>query len=324
MTRLLRDNLSVGVAEYQDIGKTRGFHARCFTGGRHCARPCVWWFPPYRPQQSRHQRPHSAEFAEEAPSSRSSSRSREECYAMSRQRGFDHDIDEWFQSIADQPGRQDLALKQDPALRQRTGGGCPPRSANKRRAWALPWRVPARSFLRPVFRRYAKPQTRLPQEQNRRDGDLPGYDRQRASRPGVRPSASAPAGTGRDGGCDGYAGRREAGAHPVGNFGPVIGGFLRLPADPRILMVPVGLALIAIDVPLMRSLRDLLLACDGLVYRRARAQRRDLRRSSHPGRRPRAGRNDRRFRFRSFFFAPTLRNFRRTAAVLQREVAFVR
>jgi hypothetical protein len=25
----------------------------------------------------------------------------EECYAMSRQRGFDHDIDEWFQSIAD-------------------------------------------------------------------------------------------------------------------------------------------------------------------------------------------------------------------------------
>ena len=25
----------------------------------------------------------------------------EQCYAMSRERGFDHDIDEWFQSIAD-------------------------------------------------------------------------------------------------------------------------------------------------------------------------------------------------------------------------------
>ncbi len=25
----------------------------------------------------------------------------EACYAMSRQRGFDHDIDEWFQSISD-------------------------------------------------------------------------------------------------------------------------------------------------------------------------------------------------------------------------------
>ena len=25
----------------------------------------------------------------------------EECYAMSRQRGFDHDTDEWLQSIAD-------------------------------------------------------------------------------------------------------------------------------------------------------------------------------------------------------------------------------
>ena len=25
----------------------------------------------------------------------------EECYAMSRQRGFDHDIEEWLQSIKD-------------------------------------------------------------------------------------------------------------------------------------------------------------------------------------------------------------------------------
>ena len=30
----------------------------------------------------------------------------EQCYAMSRERGFDHDIDEWFQSISDcQEGR---------------------------------------------------------------------------------------------------------------------------------------------------------------------------------------------------------------------------